>query len=134
MVDGNYVYWIDDDTGILHRTLKEDGGISERVNVFLQDVLELRLIRKSHLLESKFTSPRGRAINCLTDSRFVDSALSVQYACTEDVCSNICLPNWDLLRYSCACPTGIQDQKKCPPGKIMIVMKSCYLIHGLNVN
>ena len=50
-VDEQYVYWIDTDNGILHK-LQKEGGESERINVNLEDVSYLKLVRRTYQLTS----------------------------------------------------------------------------------
>ena len=52
-VDENYVYWINKDAGILYRTQKNNVQDTERVNVNMQSVSDLKLIRKTYQLKSK---------------------------------------------------------------------------------
>lgn len=52
-VDEQYVYWIDTDNGILHKSQKE-GGESERLNINLEDVSYLQLVRRTYQLTSMY--------------------------------------------------------------------------------
>ena len=111
-VDNDHVYWVNADNGILHKSQKE-GKATERLNINFEDVYYLQLIRKTHQLASKTVRFFLYVVYYLLAS---DSALVLHYACTENLCSHLCLPNWGLSRYTCACPTGIPDQEHCPEG------------------
>lgn len=92
-VDDTYVYWANKDTEILYRALKSNGKQQERVNLKMNEVRDLRIVKRSDWLSRE----------------------SLHYPCNENLpCSNLCLPNLDFDYYKCACPTGITDHQSCP--------------------
>ena len=128
-------------TGILYRAPKHNGGLQERVNVNMKDVADLRLVKRD-ILESTgnqfdqiysqlliFIIHSGCSVNGYNDyycywavvhnllfCLLVFCSVLEHYPCTEARCSHLCLPHRGFDRYTCACPTGIQDQTTCPPG------------------
>lgn len=47
------MYWVNRDTKVLYRTQKSNGDNTERLNIHMEGVSDLRLIRRTHLLKSK---------------------------------------------------------------------------------